>query len=1083
MNLAGYFTDPDGDVLTYGAASSDVTIASVAVSGSVLTIVGVASGAAAVTVTATDGGGLSAQQSFAVTVPNRAPEVVGEIADLEIAADSVAELDVAGYFADPDGDDLEFGAVSSDTTRVRVTVSGSVLTVAGVASGTAAVTVTATDGGGLSAQQSFAVTVPNRAPEAVGEIGDLEIEVDSVAELEVTGYFADPDGDDLEFGAVSSDTTRVRVVVSGSVLTVAGVASGVAAVTVTATDGGGLSAQQSFAVTVPNRAPEAVGEIGDIEIAVDSAAELDVAAYFADPDGDDLEFGAVSSDTTRVRVVVSSSVVAVAGVASGAAAVTVTATDTGGLSARQSFAVTVPNRAPEVTDTIPPQILTVGETRSWSGSEYFSDPDGDPLTLTASTTNASVVEASVSGDELEILAAAPGTATVTFTATDPEGLGVSQSIEVTSEIPGSVLISSVAPAVLLEGAQATISGSGFSSVPGDNEVVIGGLAATVTASSATRLSVTVPYSDCLPPRRAELRVTVQGDSAARLVGVSPRSGEDIDLPVGWYRYTYGGNGCLHLPGDDAGGAYVIGVVSISEEPASLTPVAATSIVGDPTVVAGRSLFAYSGPLREAVAPAPRSPLMRADVAARAGAAVSVRPEIVGVPRGWERPHNEVMNQNRGIVRRLGRVNPATARALEARALSVNVGDTLTLFAGGTSCSARDQMRAVVRLIGDHTVWLDDVENPSGTFTDSELTGLDAFYGTRAKGVHDDYFGDLSDIDGNGRVMVVMTKQVNQQDGGDSFLGGRVWFGDLYSTETCATSNQAEVFYGRAPDPAGAFGHAWTKEQTLAYYPSLLTHEIAHLVQGAASVFGGADFTTWELEGGATLSEQLVAYGLFGHGSGRNMGYDEWYEGREWYEQWTSGLARFFGWDSNDRTDTRRIPNGPEECSWIGTLEEGNDGPCAYPFRAVYDVPSMVFRFAMDRWGDGYPGGEKALMHRLMRSPTRGLASLMDVSDWRTEQILADFYMSLWIELNGWDAFGMTTWDLDDIWSRFGPSQHLQPYESTFAEFTRQWNVRAGSTSYLEWNPSSSRGPTSIRVTSPNGASIPDHISVWAFRVR
>ena len=134
--------------------------------------------------------------------------------------DNVAELDVAGYFADADGDGLEFGAASSDTTRVRVAVSGSVLTITGVAAGAAAVTVTATDGGGLSAQQSFAVTVPNRAPEAVGEIGDLEIEVDSVAELDVAGYFADPDGDELEFGAASSDTTRVRVAVSGSVLTI-----------------------------------------------------------------------------------------------------------------------------------------------------------------------------------------------------------------------------------------------------------------------------------------------------------------------------------------------------------------------------------------------------------------------------------------------------------------------------------------------------------------------------------------------------------------------------------------------------------------------------------------------------------------------------------------------------------------------------------------------------------------------------------------------------------------------------------------------------------------------------------------------
>ena len=1013
--------------------------------------------------------------------PNRAPLPSGSIPAQTVGVAETATVNLAGYFTDPDGDILTYGASSSDMAVASVAVSGSVLTVAGVASGAAAVTVTATDGGGLSARQGFAVTVPNRAPEAVGEIGDLEVAVGGVSEVEVAGRFSDPDGDDLEFGAVSSDTTRVRVAVSGSVLTVAGVASGAAAVTVTATDGGGLSAQQSFAVTVPNRAPEAVGEIGDLEVAVGGVSEVDVAGQFSDPDGDDLEFGAASSDTTRVRVAVSGSVLTVAVMASGTAAVTVTATDGGGLSARQSFAVTVPNRAPEVTDTIPPQTVTVGETRSWAGSEYFSDPDGDPLMLTAGTTNASVVLASVSEQEFEILAVTPGTATVTVTATDPEGLGASQSIQVTSEIPGSLVISNVAPATLLEGAQATISGSGFSSVPGDNEVMIGGLAATVTASSATRLSVTVPYSDCLPPRRAELRVTVQGDSDARLVGVSPRSREDIDLPVGWYRYTYGGNGCLHVPGDDAGGAYVIGVVSISEEPASLTPVAATSIVGDPTVVAARSPFAYSAAPREAVAPAPRFPVTRAAVAAPAGAATPSRQEFVEGPHDWERPHSEVMSRNRGIVRRLGRVDPAMARARETLALSV--GDTLSLFAGGTSCSARDQMGAVVRRIGDHTVWLDDIENPSGTFTDSELAGLDAFYGARAKGVHNDYFGGLSDVDGNGRVTILMTKQANQQDDPDSFLGGWAWFGDLYPSEECATSNQAEILFGRVPDPAGVFGHAWTKEQTLAYYPSLLTHEITHLAQGAALVFGGANFTTWELEGGATLSEQLVAYGLFGHESGRNMGYEQWSEGREWYESWTLGLARFFGWDSNDPTDTRRIPNAPEECSWIGSPEEGNDGPCTNAFRAVYDVPSMVLRFAMDRWGGEYPGGEKALMHRLMRSPTTGLASLANVSGWPAEQVLTDFYMSLWIDLNGWDAFGMTTWDLDDIWSRFGPSHHLQPYESTFAEFTRQWNVRAGSTSYLEWNPGGSRGPTSIRVTSPNGASIPGHISVWAFRIR
>ncbi len=836
---------------------------------------------------------------------------------------------------------------------------------------------------------------PNRAPLPNGSIPAQTVPVGRTATVNVAGYFTDPDRDALTYTAASSDVEIASVAVAGSVATVTGVAAGSATVTVTATDAGGLSAQQSFAVTVtvPNRTPEAVGKIEDLDIYVDSVAELDVAAYFTDPDGDDLAYEAASSDTTRVTVSVSGSVVAVTGVAVGSATVTVTATDAEGLSA-----------------------------------------------------------------------------------------SASQTIRVTSEAPSPVIITNVEPAVLLEGAQATIRGTGwFSSVPANNAVLIDGLAANVTAASPTSLSVIVPYSDCRPPRQAELRVTVLDLSDARIVGVSPLSPEDLELPVRSYRYTYAGNGCLQLPGDASGGEYLIGVVSTSEAPSSLTPVTMTSIVGDPTVVADRPLVAASGPLRQPVVEAESSALTTAPGAAPVGTATPLGQENVGDERDWER-HNQVMDRNRAIVRRLGPVAPSMARARQALALSVS--DTLTLFAGfEATCSARDQVRTVVRRVGDNAVWLDDIENPSTTFTDSELAYLDSFYAANVREVHEDYFGGLSDIDGNNRVMILMTRQVNRQSDEDSFLRGWVWFADLYPSAECATSNQAEIFYGHVPDPDGVFGRVWTKQQVLASYPSLLTHEIAHLVQGAAAIFEEADHTTWEIEGGATLSEQLVAYGLFGHGSGRNLGYAAYRQGLDWYSKWGSGLASFFGEDSDDPTNSHGIPNAPEECSWLGRPEEGNDGPCTNAFRAVYDVPSVVLRYAMDRWGDDYSGGEQALMRRLTRSPTKGLASLAEVSDWPAEQVLADFYISLWIDLNGGDSYGMATWDLDDIWNRFAQSAQLRPYVSTSAELNGRWNVRAGSTSYLEWIPRGSRGPTALRVRLPSGAPVPGHISIWAFRVR
>ena len=148
---------------------------------------------------------------------------------------------------------------------------------------------------------------------------------------------------------------------------------------------------------------------------------------------------------------------------------------------------------------------------------------------------------------------------------------------------------------------------------------------------------------------------------------------------------------------------------------------------------------------------------------------------------------------------------------------------------------------------------------------------------------------------------------------------------------------------------------------------------------------------------------------------------------------------------------------------------------------------MVLRYAMDRWGEDYSGGERAMMRRLTQGPHRGYAALSDVSpsdSWRAEGILADFYIALWLDLQGWDANGMTTWDLKDIWERFRSNAHLQPYTSSSSTpgLTGR-RVRAGSTMYLHWTPTGRLSPTSIKVTSRNGGPVPDHISVWAFRVR
>ena len=157
--VAACFTDPNGDRLVYSVESSNRGVATAYMSDTTVNVAGVAPGSASVTVTASDPGGLEAGQSFSVTVPNRAPVPKGTTPPIAVPDGERVTVDVSRYFTEPDGEALTYTAMSSNPAVATVSVAGSILTVTAVATGTAAVTVTARDPGGLTASQDFTVTV------------------------------------------------------------------------------------------------------------------------------------------------------------------------------------------------------------------------------------------------------------------------------------------------------------------------------------------------------------------------------------------------------------------------------------------------------------------------------------------------------------------------------------------------------------------------------------------------------------------------------------------------------------------------------------------------------------------------------------------------------------------------------------------------------------------------------------------------------------------------------------------------------------------------------------------------------------
>ena len=432
MVVQACFNDPNEDMLSYAASSSNPSVATASISGASITVRAIAPGNASVTITATDPGGLAVHQSFPVLVPNRPPRPTGTMPALEVAAGTSATVNASSYFAEPDGQDLTFGATSSDTAVAAVSVAGDTVTVAAVAKGTADVTITATDAGGMTAIQTFQATVPNRGPLPLDTIATQTVEVGETVAVDASGHFDDPDGDALTYSATSSDTAVAAVSVAGDTVTISAVAKGGTEVTVTATDPGNLSATQTFQATVPNRGPVLVDTIAAQTVHTGEAIALVAARHFDDPDGDALTYSASSSDPAVAMVAVAGDTVKVSAVAPGATTVTLTATDTNGLTSAHTFPVLVPNRPPQPRGTIP-TLEVAAEAATIDATAYFTDPDGENLTYSATSSSPAIatVSASTADGIVTVTAVAGGTTDVTVTAADPGGLTATQTFQAT----------------------------------------------------------------------------------------------------------------------------------------------------------------------------------------------------------------------------------------------------------------------------------------------------------------------------------------------------------------------------------------------------------------------------------------------------------------------------------------------------------------------------------------------------------------------------------------------------------------------------------------------------------------------------
>ncbi|WP_277753709.1 tandem-95 repeat protein [Vibrio alginolyticus] len=432
-------TDIDGDKLSIQSASVPEAQGTVEIVDGKLVFTPAENfhGDAEITYTVTDGA-LTDQATVNVTVNavNDAPVVESSIADQALAEDFTPyTIDLNTAFSDVDNADGELTFSVSGNSNVNVSIENGIATISPTAdwNGSENLTFTATDQSGESVSQTVNFTV---APVA-------DIVADNATVVEDTPTIINVLGNDTFEGddkVVSLDTNNgpangtVSVNPDGSVTyTPNDNYHGADSFTYIVTSGGvSESTTVNVDVTPVNDAPVATNDNAVTD--EDTPVTIDVLPNDTDVDGDTLSIqsASVPSDQGTVEIVDGKLVFTPAENFHGDAEITYTVSD-GALTDQATVNVTVNavNDAPVVESSIADQALAEDFTPySIDLNTAFSDVDNVDGELTFSVSGNSNVNVSIENGIATISPTADwnGSETLTFTATDPSGESVSQTV-------------------------------------------------------------------------------------------------------------------------------------------------------------------------------------------------------------------------------------------------------------------------------------------------------------------------------------------------------------------------------------------------------------------------------------------------------------------------------------------------------------------------------------------------------------------------------------------------------------------------------------------------------------------------------
>ncbi|HPW45911.1 MAG TPA: hypothetical protein PKU96_06040 [bacterium] len=206
-----------------------------------------------------------------------------------------------------------------------------------------------------------------------------------------------------------------------------------------------------------------------------------------------------------------------------------------------------------------------------------------------------------------------------------------------------------------------------------------------------------------------------------------------------------------------------------------------------------------------------------------------------------------------------------AKSLSFKTASLGDRERFRVLSSLTSTRSYVEVEAEARCVGSNVIFFVDKDVSADDLSDDDIEELCGNF-DRIAGEQQGLLGASSDVDGDGKLHVLMTAQVNRLGAlGGGIITGYFFAGDLYlRSDSNQGSNEREIIYTMVPDPSGKYGVSISKSFAMSnLLPAVLPHEFQHAISYNQHVLvaGGTAEENWLNEGISHFMEDYFGYGV------------------------------------------------------------------------------------------------------------------------------------------------------------------------------------------------------------------------------